>query len=219
MPMNSTLVTLVVCYTSIVAAAQDAPNPLSAGKRAPAGAVARFSTGPWATPKARSACPVLLNRQHVKVAIYTRELTSDVVRLVQKIEKLVEKEPALKWSFVFVSHENDPTPSEAAYELQNENIKRLALDENISHISIGLMERSTKSDQPTRRKRRLGFVGKDETVVMLIGPTPSGKSSFAKILYLETVKSLALSPEKTDTLVNSLTSAASEAVQELRATE
>lgn len=203
------LVAATVCAQGISPAAK-----LTVGQRPPVSAVARFSSGAWATSKARSACPVLLNSQAVKVAVYTRDVTPHVVHLMREINKLVAHEPALKWSFVFVSHENDPTPTEEEFNVLIEKLKTIARDELINNLSIGIMERVPESDRPSRRKRELGFVDDGETVVMLIGPSPSDpKSKRAVIQYLETAKSETLTQESVQRIVDALKQASSKAIQ------
>lgn len=215
MHTRPTLALVLALLGTAAVRAQDSSSvvKLEAGQRAPASAVARFSTGPWATPKPRSACPVLLHQQNIKVAVYTRDVTSQVVHLMREVNALVSKEPSLKWSFVFVSHENHPTPTEEEFRSLIEKMKRIARAEQITHLSIGVMQRVPKSDRPIRAKRELGFVEEGETVVMLVAPT-SQESARGIIRYVETVKSESLTSDRVQTIINVLEEASSKAIRD-----
>ncbi|MEO1615391.1 MAG: hypothetical protein AAFV88_06050 [Planctomycetota bacterium] len=156
------------------------------GARTPYSAVAVFATGRWAEGGARSACPVLKNRQHAKVAIFTRNLTPNVVEMLKEVDTFLEGRSDLKWSFVFVSHENDPTPSENEFETMLDDIRSIAKQAEIDNLSIGLMKRVPEPGG--RAKQRLGFVEEGETVVMLIKP-PRKKNSYAVTAFKQVFQS------------------------------
>ena len=177
------------------------------GQRAPAGIVARFATGPWAARKTKSACPVLINRQETKIAIFARQLSSDVLRLAVEVDKLVAEDAQLKWSFVFVSHENDPTPSLESWEAQLAEFPTLATKHDMNHLSLGLMKRAPERGQLSRAKSKLGFPEDTDTVIMLISPSSGTNSIRGTIRHATALKSAELVPETVATITKQLQAA------------
>lgn len=166
--------------------------------------VARFATGPWSARKAKSACPVLIHRQEMKIAIFARRLDPDVLRLAVAVDRLVASEPRLKWSFVFVSHENDPTPTLESWEARLAESQTLATTHEIDHLSVGLMKRASEPGTITRARRKLGFLDDTGVVVMLISPSAGTNAVRGTIRYVVATKSAELVPEAVATITKQL---------------
>ena len=107
--------------------------------------------------------------------------------LVAAIEEIVASDSTLKWSFVFVSHENDPTPTQEDWDAQLEHLKKLALDKKIEHLSLGILNRIPDKDKPSRAMRKLGFFGDGDVVVMLIQPDSNAQRGVMQ--YVSVLKS------------------------------
>lgn len=169
------------------ARAQNANGRFNIGDRAPASAVATFVAGPWSERKSHSACPVLLNRQHAKVAVYVRKTSEEISEILQAVDRVAGTAPELKWSFVFVSHENSPTPSDQEYESLLNATAEFALKHEISNLSFGVMKQVAEGGR--RLKQKLGFVAEDELVIMLITPdSTESKSGRVRIRYAQVLK-------------------------------
>ncbi|QDV26981.1 hypothetical protein [Aureliella helgolandensis] len=185
----------------------------SVGDRAPSSAVARFVTGPWADPQPRVACPVLLNRKSPKVAVYTRAVTPAVVELLKALDAVVAEQDALKWSFVLVSHENDPRPTDEEFNAQLKELELLASKQSLRSLSLGVLERAPVPAQVVRRKLKLGFLEQGETIVALIAPPESSKRSFAELHYVHRFHADDISANKLDEVVVDLRNACSKTLQ------
>jgi hypothetical protein len=185
--VNEMLKTFFGTFVGVIVAVSVslAEEQLEVGMVAPTSVVAEFITGDLA--KFRSVCPVLANRDAVKVAVFVKSVDDPVLPLVEAIEEVVADDAALKWSFVFVSHENAPTPSTEEWDAQFAHLKKLASDRKINHLSIGMMLRNPDNGKPSKAKRQLGFFGDGDVVVMLIRPDAKGKRGL--IQYLSVLKS------------------------------
>ncbi len=170
---------------SVVVSVSHAEDQLDVGMIAPTSIVAEFITGDLA--ERGLVCPVLANRDAMKVAVFVKRLDDPVLPLVATIEELVADNAVLKWSFIFVSHENAPTPSQEEWDAQLAQLKQIASDRKIKHLSIGLMLRNPDSRKPSKAKRQLGFFVDGDVVVMLIRPDVKAKRGF--IQYLRVLKS------------------------------
>lgn len=142
---------------------------LYVGMDAPTSIVAQFVTGPFGE---RSLCPVLYKRESLKVAVFARDFNTEVGSLVKAVDKVVATSQMDDVSFVFISHENDPTPSEMEFQVQLETMKKFAEQEMIDHLSLGTMIRIPDKTVSTRALKKLGFFGDGESVVMVISPGP-----------------------------------------------
>lgn len=162
-----------------------AEDPLRVGMNAPTSIVAEFITGDWA--ERGSACPVLANRDAMKVAVFVKSLSAPVLPLVGAIEEVIADDASLKWSFVFVSHENAPTPSQDEWDAQVAQLRKVTSEKKIKHLSLGVMLRNPDTGKLTRAKRQLGFFGDGDVVVMLICPNENAKRGV--IQYLSVLKS------------------------------
>ena len=58
----------------------------------------RFASGEW-FKVSKYTCPVAARGREPKVAIYTAVLDEHVLRLAQEVERMIEKDDSLKWSF------------------------------------------------------------------------------------------------------------------------
>jgi hypothetical protein len=176
------LLAVIIALLSSVCFAQDQLKP---GMNAPTSIVARFISGDWA--KQGSACPILNHRNEVKIAIYVKRAHEPVLPLIATLDELVAEHAALKWSFVFVSHENSPTPNQVEWDAELVRLKKLTSDRNIQHLSFGLLLRDPENGKPVGAKPRLGFFGDGDIVVMLIRPDEKVKRGV--IHYLSVLKS------------------------------
>lgn len=177
-----------------------AEDQLKVGMLAPPSIVAEFFTGKWS--ERGSACPVLVNRDATKVAVFVKRLDDPIIPLIGEMEKIVANDGSLKWSFVFVSHENSPTPSQEEWDAQISQIKKLANDKAISHLSIGSMLRIPDNSKSVRAKRQLGFFGDGDVVVMLINPDQ--KKNRGLIQFVEFLKTRELNKEKIEQISSQL---------------
>ena len=168
-----------------IASVSLAEDQLKVGMNAPTSIVAEFITGDWS--ERGSSCPVLANRDAMKVAVFVKNLEEPVLPLVGAIEEMVADDASLKWSFVFVSHENAPTPSQDEWDAQLTQLRKLASERMIKHLSIGVMLRNPDNGKPSKAKRQLGFFGDGDVVVMLIRPDANTKREV--IQYLRVLKS------------------------------
>jgi hypothetical protein len=167
-----------------------AEDQLKVGENAPTSIVAEFFTGEFGLRG--SACPVLAHRDAVKVAVFVKTLDDSVVPLIETLEGIVAADEKLKWSFVFVSHENSPTPSQEEWDTQVAQIKKVTNENKIHHLSVGLMLRIL-DPSGSRAKSKLGFFEDSDVVVMLIRPNAKGQRGV--IHFVRKLKSTELHSE------------------------
>jgi hypothetical protein len=184
-----------------------AQGELRVGMPAPSGIVGSFVTGIWA--EKGTASPVHLHRDSPKIAVFAKTLDERMLPLATKIDELVAGNLSLKWSFLFLSHENDPTPADDAWESQLKSLKNLASNNTIKHISIGVMLRIADTGRPGRSKRRLGFLKDGDVVVMLIAPDAAGNG--ATIQYVQIIKPNQLEQNSIEQIIRDLRMAIAEA--------
>lgn len=173
-----------------------AEDRIKVGAMAPASIVAEFITGEWATVH-KSACPVLVHRDAVKVAIFAKNLDDALVPLIEAMEEVVAGDSSLKWSFVFVSHENAPTPSHQEWDALVANVKKRTDEKKIRHLSVGLMQR-IPDPRNSRANPKLGFLEDGEVVVMLI--CPDGNRQRGVIQFEKKIKSAELDEQSIRTV-------------------
>lgn len=183
-----------------VASVSLAEDQLKVGMNAPTSIVAEFITGDWA--ERGSSCPVLTNRDAMKVAVFVKRLDDPVLPMIGAIEEVVADDASLKWSFVFVSHENAPTPSQQEWDTQLAHLRKLSTDKKIRHLSLGVMIRNPDNGKPSSAKRQLGFFGDGDVVVMLIRPYANAKRGV--IQFLSTLKSEEINKQAIDRVRNQL---------------
>jgi hypothetical protein len=196
--MRSLLFGMLVALCVVCTARSE--EQLNVGMIAPTSIVAEFVTGDLA--KRGSACPVLTNRGSVKIAVFIKRLDDQVLPLISAIEGLVAQDAALKHSFVFLSHENAPTPSQDDWDDQLAHLKKLASERDIKHLSIGVMLRNPDNVKPTRAKRHLGFFENGDVVVMLI--RPDAKVKRGCIQYVSLLKSEEIEMKTVELIRNQL---------------
>jgi hypothetical protein len=142
---------------SSIACVSLAEDELKVGMKAPTSIVAEFITGEWS--ERGSSCPVLAHRDAMKIAVFVKRLENPVLPLLGAMDELIAGDSSLKWSFVFVSHENAPTPSQEEWDTQLEQLRKVASDRMLKHLSLGVLLRNPDNGRPTRAKRQLGFLG------------------------------------------------------------
>jgi hypothetical protein len=178
---------LRICFVTLIGilsivSVSIADDQLKVGMNAPTSIVAEFITGDWS--ERGTSCPVLANRDAMKVAVFVKHLEEPVLPLVAAIEELVAADASLKWSFVFVSHENAPTPSQDEWDAQLTQLKKVASERMFNHLSIGVMIRNPDNGKPSKARRQLGFFGDGDVVVMLIRPDANAKRGIIKYLRM-----------------------------------
>lgn len=156
------------------------------GSPAPASIVAQFVTGDLS---GNSACPILRDSGKTKIAVFGRALNPDMILLLQSLDEVIAADPKLNRSFIFLSHESDPTPSEEEFQNQLAEIQKQATEHSIKHFSLGLMNRIPG----LRAKPRLGFFGQGDIVVMVIGPDQHRK--IAMVRYVQALSTGNVRPE------------------------
>ncbi len=164
-------------------------------------AVATFATGEWAAERP-NACPVMLHPNAPKVAVYTRHMNAGVLRLAQAVDGVVANDTALRWSYLFVSHENDPTPSPEEWDTQFTEIGQMASDYELEHLAVGLMLRIPESDEPIRVRRNLGIFHDGDVVLAWIVPTADGRRG--TIGYCRVLDSAQLDDNLVDEVIRDL---------------
>lgn len=185
---------------------QKVNEQLTVGGRAPTSAVATFVSGPWSKRESRSACPILINYQHAKIAVYLRNTDDKIAMTLKAFDKLTGTEPALDWSFVFVTHENTPTPTDEEFESLLGATTQFAKKHQIANLSFGVMKQVKESGG--RFKQKLGFVADDEVVVMLITPNANApKVKWSHIRYARVLKSSQLDSASVVSMVNEIRAA------------
>lgn len=177
-----------------------ADEPLEVGVTAPTSIVAEFVTGKWA--EHGTACPVLAHRDAMKIAVFVKRLDAPVLPLVSAIDRLVSEDDSLKWSFVFVSHENAPTPSDEEWKAQLDQLRSLSNDKKIVNLSLGVMLRNPDTGRPSKAKRELGFWGEGDVVVMLI--RPDSKAKRGVIQHVDILKSDSIQQQTVDQIMTQL---------------
>lgn len=180
-----------------------ADDPLKVGMNAPTSIVAEFITGGWS--ERGVSCPVLGNRDAMKVAVFVKRFDDSVLPLIESIEKIVADDASLKWSFAFVSHENAPTPSQEEWNTQCAQIRKLTGERSIKRLSVGLLLRIPDDGKPTKAKRQLGIFHESNVVVMLIRPDANAKRGV--ISYLSHLKAEELNEQSIERVTDQLKAA------------
>jgi hypothetical protein len=181
-------------------AAAEAPKQ---GDKAPTSIVATFMSGGW-IDKQKNACPVLANRDEARIAIFSKTSGDAVMKLVQRMDTLVAEHKRLKSSFLFVSHENQPTPSEEEWNEQFETLKRQVTTHGIKNLAAGLMIRLPETNKPTRARRLVGVFEKGDVVMMLVAPM---KGTYGSIKEVVSLNSAELTEEQIDQVVKQMKAA------------
>lgn len=144
-------------------------EPPEKGKNAPASIVATFLSGAWIDEQ-REVCPVLAHRNEARIAIFSKDSSDAVMKLADRMDAIVAEHPQLKSSFLFVSHENHPTPSEDEWKAQLDTLKQQVAKHQIQHLAAGLMIRIPDPNAITRARKQVGVFQDGDLVVMLIVP-------------------------------------------------
>lgn len=165
------------------------------GMSPPTSIVAKFVTGPYADS---TACPTLGFRRNKKIAVFARTMDPQIVKLAEMVDGIVTQDESLARSFLFLSHENDPTPTPAEYEQMVGSLKTTLTERGIKHLSAGVMIRVPKVNGPTRAKASVGIFSDDDVVVMVI--RPDSQQPYGKITYLKFFKT----NEVTENLIEQL---------------
>lgn len=181
------------------------PHKIVEGMSPPTSIVARFVTGPYADS---SACPTLGFRRNKKIAVFARKLNPQVIQLAEMVDGIVTQDESLARSFLFISHENDPTPTVAEYEQMLDSLKTSLTKQGIQHLSAGVMIRIPKENGPTRAIAKVGIFDNDDVVVMVI--QPNSRQLNGKITYLKFLKT----NEVTETAIEQLSTELHQAVED-----
>lgn len=159
------------------------PHKIVEGMSPPTSIVAQFVSGPYANS---TACPTLGFRQNKKIAVFAKQLNPEVMKIAEKIEGIVTQDQSLARSFLFISHENDPTPSPTEFDKTVADLKSAFAEKGIQHLSAGVMIRIPKEKGPTRARTQVGIFDNDDVVVMAI--QPDDKQHYGRITYLKFLK-------------------------------
>lgn len=169
-------------------------EPPEKGQKAPTSVVATFLSGAWVDEQ-RDACPVLLRRDEAKIAIFSKDSSDAVMKLADRMDAIVADNQQLKSSFLFVSHENQPTPSEEEWASQLQSLKQQVAKYGIQNLAAGLMIRLPDPNAVTRARRQVGVFQDGDIVVMLIVPK---KGTFGVVQEAASLKSAELTDEQLD---------------------
>lgn len=189
----------VVAVTS-VCHAESPENP----DKPPTSIVARFQPGAWIHEE-KDACPILAHRKESRLAVFSRDSSDAVMKLANRMDSLVTGNERLKSSFLFVSHENRPTPSEDEWSEQFATLKKQTAKFEITHLAAGLMIRLPDEKAVTRARRQVGVFQDGDVVVMLIVPQ---QNTYGIVRELVSLKSSELTDEKLDAVEQKMKAAA-----------
>ena len=167
-------------------------EPPEKGQKAPTSVVATFLSGAWVDEQ-RDACPVLIHRDETRIAIFAKDSGDAVMKLADRMDAIVADHEQLKSSFLFVSHENQPTPSEEEWAGQLQSLKQQVAKYEIQHLAAGLMIRLPDPNAVTRARRQVGVFQNGDVVVMLIVPQ---KGTFGIVKEAASLKSAELTDEQ-----------------------
>ncbi|MFO1064803.1 MAG: hypothetical protein U0892_13140 [Pirellulales bacterium] len=186
-----TVIALLFSLTfTVTLCAEDKPE---VGAYAPRSIVGHFVAGPVISVQS-DICPTLYERDECKIALFTRDVKPSQCDLAAAVDEMVRDEPGLKWSFWMVSHENDPTPDDAAWEKTLNSLTAFAKDRRVTSLSIGALIRIPDKSQITRARKSVGvFDGSQDSVVMLI--VPDEKKHYGQIRYVRQLDSSKLTTE------------------------
>lgn len=154
------------------------------GKHAPKSVVGTFVPGGWSEEQ-HSVCAVLAHRKEQKIAIFARNLNPNVMLLTAAMDKVVAENSTLKWSFLLVSHENSPTPSQEEWDAELLRLKQMTTDHKVEHLAAGLMIRLPDENQPSRALRKVGVFDEGDLVVMLIRPQAGANGIIQEVSVLQ----------------------------------
>lgn len=165
------------------------------GDKAPTSIVGTFVPGGWCKEQ-QSVCAVLKHRDDPKIAVFTRTLNDNVMRLTAAMDKVVAEDSSLKWSFLFVSHENSPTPNQEDWDAELVRLKQAFAEHQIEHIAAGLMLRLPDEQKVTRAKKQVGVFDAGDLVVMLIRPQQGTDAVIQEVSVFQSEKLTAMDIEK-----------------------
>jgi len=186
---------LVVCFLLLATLPQRClAEPPEKGQKAPTSVVATFLSGAWVDEQ-RDVCPVLIHRDDTRIAIFSKDSSDAVMKLADRMDAIVADHERLKSSFLFVSHENKPTPSEEEWDSQLQSLRQQVAKYEIQNLAAGLMIRLPDPKAITRARRQVGVFQDGNLVVMLIVPQ---KGTFGVVQEAVSLKSAELSNEQLD---------------------
>ena len=95
-----------LCAAHAAIAADTASEGMEVGGRAMISGV-RFACGPWKAIR-NSGCPAALQGSSPKIAVYTPVLNKNLWKLAAAIEREIQADDTLKYSFIEVIDATDP---------------------------------------------------------------------------------------------------------------
>lgn len=190
--MQYSFVSAAVALMFVPGSVRGFAEPPQKGQKAPTSIVATFLSGAWVDEQ-RNACPVLIHRNETRIAIFSKDSSDPVMKLADRMDAIVAEHPQLKSSFLFVSHENQPTPSEDEWKAQLETLKQQVAKHQIQHMAAGLMIRIPDPNAVTRARKQVGVFQDGDLVVMLIVPQ---KGTFGVVQEAAALKSAELTNEQ-----------------------
>jgi len=192
--MRHSLVSAAVALMFMPGSARCFVEPPQKGQNAPTSIVATFLSGAWIDEQ-REVCPVLAHRNEARIAIFSKDSGDAVMKLADRMDAVVAEHPQLKSSFLFVSHENQPTPSEDEWKAQLETLKQQVARHEIQNLAAGLMIRIPDPNAITRARKQVGVFQDGDLVVMLIVPQ---KGTFGLVQEAASLKSAEQTNEQLD---------------------
>lgn len=150
---------------------------------------AHFATGYWSQKGQDFLCPVLGELEHTKIAIFTKQLNPETIRLAVELDRAMQKYPQLGRSFLVVSDEGSRSESMTDDELKTkmDQLKSCSADHELKKLSLAYLQFSTA---PTRWRNSLKFFGNEDIVVAVIEPgiIPAANMNVPGMLPTRTVK-------------------------------
>lgn len=162
---------------SVIAHAAEHP---AVGEKAPNSIVGTFVKGGWSAEQ-HNVCPVLAHRGDQKIAVFAKSASDNVLGLTEALDAVVANDESLKWSFLFVSHENSPTPTQEDWDKELARLAELTSRHKLSHMAVGQMIRIPDSTKSTRARPQVGEFQDGDVVVMLIRPQSGTFGTIAEV--------------------------------------
>lgn len=143
-----------------------------------------FACGAWAEVS-RGTCPAAARGREPKIAVYTRDLNADVLRLAAAVDAAIVKDPTLRWSFVeVIDKKGGRKRARAERQARLEEMRTLAKKAQLKKLTIGLARNPWN-----REAERLDMEQHDVLLVFLDrAGTRSRMVKYAKRLHFADLK-------------------------------
>jgi hypothetical protein len=178
--------TLTLILALVMAGTQLGAEQPHAGERAHFYLAAYFATGYWAEEGDGFRCPVFGDVTETKIAVYVKEANANTMHLAVALDKVLEKYPQLRRSFLLVSDEpRYSSMTEDELRVKLDSLQAAAKEHGITKLSLGHLKYNTAV---TRWRNSLGFFDSADVVICIIEPGIEQHRIQQGCLPLRTVK-------------------------------